>query len=71
MRLSSAPQFKNQILMKSVQEMIMIVQCYIHLLKDKEIIIYIRNERDVFLLTIAYNKAIEYFNQTNTVITQL
>ena len=57
--------------MKSVQEMIMIVQCYIHLLKDKEIIIYIRNERDVFLLTISYNKAIEYFNQTNTVITQL
>ncbi len=57
--------------MKSVQEMIMIVQCYIHLLKDKEIIIYIRDERDIFLLTIAYNKALEYFNQTNTVITQL
>ena len=57
--------------MKSVQEMIMIVQCYIHLLKDKEIIIYIRNERDVFLLTIAYNKAIEYFTKTNTTITHL
>ena len=54
--------------MKSVQEMIMIVQCYIHLLKNIEVTIYIR---DVFLLTIAYNKAIEYFNQTNTVITQL
>ena len=57
--------------MKSVQEMIAIVQCYIHLLKDIEITIYIRDERDVFLLTIAYNKAIEYFNQTNTVITKL
>ena len=57
--------------MKSVQEMIMIVQCYIHLLKDIEVTIYIRDERDVFLLTIAYNKATEYFNQTNTVITQL
>lgn len=38
---------------------------------DSEVTIYIRDERDVFLLTIAYNKAIEYFNQTNTVITQL
>lgn len=57
--------------MKSVQEMIMIVQSYIHLLKDIEVTIYIRDDRDVFLLTIAYNKAIEYFNQTNTVITQL
>ena len=57
--------------MKSVQEMIAIVQCYTHLLKDIEITIYIIDERDVFLLTIAYNKAIEYFNQTNTVITQL
>ena len=51
--------------------MIAIVQCYTHLLKDIEITIYIKDERDVFLLTIAYNKAIEYFNQTNTVITQL
>lgn len=50
--------------MKSVQEMIAMVQCYIHLLKDIEVTIYIRNERDVFLLTIVYNKAIEYFNQT-------
>ena len=57
--------------MKSAQEMITIVQCYTHLLKDIEITIYIRDERDVFLLTIAYNKAIEYFNQTNTVITKL
>ena len=57
--------------MKSVEEMIMIVQCYIHLLKDKEVVIYIRNNRDLFLLNIAYNKALEYFNQTNTVITQL
>ena len=57
--------------MKSVQEMIMIVQYYIHLLKDIEVTIYIRDERDIFLLTIAYNKALEYFNQTNTVITQL
>ena len=57
--------------MKSVQEMIMIVQCYIHLLKDIEVTIYIKDERDVFLLTIAYNKVIEYFNQTNTVITKL
>lgn len=57
--------------MKSVQEMIMIVQCYIYLLKDIEVTIYIRDDRDVFLLTIAYNKTIEYFNQTNTVITQL
>jgi hypothetical protein len=57
--------------MKSVEEMIMIVQCYIHLLKDKELIIFIRNDRDVFLLTIAYNKAIEYFTQTNTTITHL
>ena len=57
--------------MKSVQEMIAMVQCYIHLLKDIEVTIYIRDERDVFLLTIAYNKAIEYFNQTNTFITKL
>ena len=57
--------------MKSVEEMIMIVQCYIHLLKDIEVTIYIRDERDVFLLTITYNKTIEYFNQTNTVITKL
>ena len=57
--------------MKSVEEMIAIVQCYIHLLKDKEIIIYIRNNKDILLLTIAYNKALEYFNQTNTVITKL
>jgi len=54
--------------MKSVEEMIMIVQCYIHSLKDKEVIIFIRNERDVFLLTMAYDKAIEYFTQTNTTI---
>jgi len=57
--------------MKLVEEMIAIVQCYIHLLKNKEIVIYIRNERDIFLLGIAYDKAVEYFTQTNTTITQL
>ena len=55
--------------MKSVQEMIAIVQCYIHLLKNKEVIIVIRSNKDIFLLITAYNKAIEYFNQTNTIIT--
>ena len=57
--------------MKSVEEMIAIVQCYIHLLKNIEINIYIRDSRDIFLLEIAYNKAVEYFTQTNTTITHL
>ena len=57
--------------MKSVEEMIAIVQCYIHLLKDVEINIYIRNSRDIFLLTVAYDKTVQYFQQTNTFITQL
>lgn len=57
--------------MKSIEEMIMIVQCYIHILKNEEVVIYIRNDRDVSLLFIAYDKAMEYFTQTNTVITHL
>ena len=57
--------------MKSVEEMIAIVECYIHLLKDVEINIYIRDSRDIFLLKIAYDKAVQYFQQTNTVITHL
>ena len=57
--------------MKSVEEMIAIVQCYIHLLKDVEINIYIRDSRDIFLLKITYDKAVQYFQQTNTVITHL
>ena len=57
--------------MKSVEEMIAIVQCYIHLLKDVEVNIFIRDNRDIFLLKIAYDKAIDYFQQTNTVITIL
>ena len=57
--------------MKSVEEMIAIVECYIHLLKDVEINIYIRDSRDIFLLKISYDKAVQYFQQTNTVITHL
>ena len=57
--------------MKSVEEMIAIVQCYIHLLKDVEVNIFIRDNRDIFLLKIAYDKTINYFQQTNTVITIL
>ena len=57
--------------MKSVEEMIAIVQCYIHLLKDVEVNIFIRDNRDIFLLKIAYDKAIDYFQQINTVITIL
>ena len=57
--------------MKLVEEMIAIVQCYIHLLKDVEINIYIRDSRDIFLLKLAYDKAVQYFQQTNTVITHL
>ena len=57
--------------MKSVEEMIAIVQCYIHLLKYVEVNIFIRDNRDIFLLKITYDKAINYFQQTNTVITIL
>lgn len=57
--------------MPSVKEMIAIVQCYIHILKNKKVNINIRNSKDVLLLNIAYNKAIEYFEQNNTIIIQL
>ncbi len=41
----------------SIEQMIAIVQIYIHHRKNKEIQIAIRNERDLILLTRAYNIA--------------
>jgi ribonuclease HIII len=55
--------------MKSVEEMIAVVQCYIHLLKNKEVNIIIRNNNDMILLHVAYNKAIQYFIETGTILT--
>jgi len=57
--------------MESVEKMIAIVQCYIHALKEKEVIIIIRNDRDILLLITAYNNAVNYFKRTNTIIKQV
>lgn len=47
----------------SIEEMIAIVQIYIHHRKDKEIQITIRNQRDVILLTKAYNIASKWLSE--------
>lgn len=51
--------------------MIAVVQCYIHCRKNVEVNIYIRDDRDVLLLGVAYKSAVQYFKSTNTIITQL
>ena len=49
--------------MTSIEEMIAIVQVYIHHRKNKEVQIKIENARDVILLTKAYNIAIKWLNE--------
>lgn len=51
--------------MHSIEEMIAIVQVYIHHRKNKEVKIVIRDAKDVFLLTKAYNIAIQWLNDNN------
>jgi len=45
-----------------VEEMIAIVQIYIHHRKDKEVQIQIRNGRDLILLQKAYTTAVNWLN---------
>jgi len=49
----------------NVKEMIAYVQIYIHIRKDVEVNIKIENTRDIFLLTQAYNVALEWMNNNN------
>jgi len=48
--------------MSNVDEMIAIVQIYIHHRKNKEVQIQIRNARDLMLLTRAYSIALNWLN---------
>ena len=54
--------------MNNVKEMIATVQMYIHHRKNIEVKIDIRNTRDLFLLTQAYNTVIEWMNENNFVV---
>jgi len=49
----------------NVKKMIAVVQMYIHHRKDIEVNIDIRNLEDIAKLTMAYNIAIEWFNENN------
>jgi len=51
--------------MKSIDEMIAIVQMYIHHRKDVEVKIAIRNQRDLILLTRAYNISSAWLMENN------
>ena len=48
--------------MKSVEEMIAIVQMYIHHRKNVEVNIVIRNNQDLFKLIKAYDIAVSWLN---------
>lgn len=48
--------------MRNINEMIAVVQMYIHHRKDVEVDIYLRNLEDVAKLTHAYNIASEWLN---------
>jgi len=49
-------------MISSVEEMIAIVQIYIHHRKGKEVQIEIRNARDIMLLTKAHSIALNWLN---------
>ena len=51
--------------------MITYVQVYIHIRKGIEVNIQIRDTRDIFLLTRAYNTAQEWLQQQNLTLTQI
>jgi hypothetical protein len=51
--------------MATIEEMIATVQIYIHHRKNKEVNIVIRNARDIFLLTKAYNIALRWLSENN------
>jgi sulfur relay (sulfurtransferase) DsrF/TusC family protein len=51
--------------MSSVQEMIAVVQLYIHHRKNLEVNIYIRNSRDMFKLIKAYEIAKVWMSNNN------
>lgn len=55
----------------SVNNMIAMVQCYIHILKNVQVTIVIRDTRDVFLLADAYKTAMQFFEDSNAKIIQL
>ena len=49
----------------NIKKMIAYVQIYIHIRKGVQVDINIQNSRDIFLLTNAYNIAIEWMEQNN------
>lgn len=58
----------------NITEMIVVVQCYIHLRKGVEVNINpnsLNNPLQYAKLAEAYNIAIEYFRQNNTVINKI
>jgi hypothetical protein len=52
-------------MMNTIEEMICIVQLYIHHRKEKEVQISINNTRDLFLLNKAYVIALKWLNENN------
>ena len=48
-----------------IKKMIAIVQLYIHIRKDKEVSISIKNTKDLLLLSKAYGIAIDWINNNN------
>lgn len=57
--------------MRSIEEMIAIVQIYIMQRKDKEVQIAIQSPIDIFKLQRAYNIANEWLTENNAKITKL
>lgn len=51
--------------MKPINEMIAVVQLYIHHRKDVEVDINIRNLNDIAKLTVAYNIANQWLTENN------
>ena len=52
-----------------IKQMIAYVQVYIHIRKNKEVNINIRDTRDIFLLNQAYNTALIWMQNNNVKLT--